>query len=133
MRPVVTYVAWSVCLSVGLYVTIVNPAKTDKLIETLFEILCEVGPKKHVLVGGPGPTCAMEISSGGRSNPSELIEMPFGVWTLVGPRKHGATWRIRLNRPCAAAMRPFCQITLTTRYVLVLHFGDSTSCMNLHQ
>jgi len=24
-----------------------------------------------------------------------------------------ATWRIRLNRPCAAAMRP-CQITLTT-------------------
>ena len=26
----------------------------------------------------------------------------------------GATWRIRLNRPCAAAMRSFCQITLTT-------------------
>jgi len=26
----------------------------------------------------------------------------------------GVTWRIRLNRPCAAAMRPFCQITLTT-------------------
>jgi len=25
-----------------------------------------------------------------------------------------ASWRIRLNRPCAAAMRPFCQITLTT-------------------
>ena len=27
---------------------------------------------------------------------------------------HGATWRISLNRPCAAAIRPFCQITLTT-------------------
>jgi len=47
--------------------------------------------------------------------------MPFGLWTLVGPRKHildggyiGATWGIRLNRPCAAAMLPFCQITLTT-------------------
>jgi len=26
----------------------------------------------------------------------------------------GATWRMRLNRPCAAAMRSFCQITLTT-------------------
>jgi len=26
----------------------------------------------------------------------------------------GATWRIRLNRPCATAMRPFWRITLTT-------------------
>jgi len=25
-----------------------------------------------------------------------------------------ATWRIRLNHPCAAAMQPFCHITLTT-------------------
>jgi len=56
---------------------------------------------------------------------AEPIEMPFGVWTRVGPRKHmldgvhiGATWRIRLNRPCAAAMWPFCQITLTTCDVL---------------
>jgi len=44
--------------------------------------------------------------------------MPFGMWTRVGPAKRvldgvhvGATWRIRLNRPCAAAMRPFCQIS----------------------
>jgi len=48
---------------------------------------------------------------------AELIEMPFGMWTRVGPRKHvlvevhtGATQRIPLYRPCAAAMRPFCQI-----------------------
>jgi len=27
-----------------------------------------------------------------------------------------ATWRIRLNHPCVAAMRPFCQMTLTTRF-----------------
>ena len=47
--------------------------------------------------------------------------MPFGIWTLVGPGKHvfdvvpvGATWRTRLNRPCAAAMRPFYRVTLTT-------------------
>jgi len=35
----------------------------------------------------------------------------------VGPRNHvldgvhiGATWRIRLNRPCAAAMRPYVKL-----------------------
>jgi len=52
------------------------------------------------------------------------IEMPFGVWTRVGPRKHeltgimgvhiDATWRIQLNHLCAETMRPFCQITLNT-------------------
>jgi len=31
----------------------------------------------------------------------------------------GATWRICENRPCAAAMRPFCKITLTTCYNFV--------------
>ena len=52
----------------------------------------------------------------GRSavNPAETaepIEMPFWLWTQVGPRKHvlggvhtGATWRIPLNRPRAAAI-----------------------------
>jgi len=51
----------------------------------------------------------------------KLIEMPFGLWTRVGLRKHvlggvqtGATRRIPLNRPCAAMMRPFCLITLTS-------------------
>jgi len=43
---------------------------------------------------------------------AEPIEMPFGMWTWMGPTKHvlhgvhiGATWRIRLNRSRAAAMR----------------------------
>jgi len=43
------------------------------------------------------------------------------VVDFVGRRKHvlggvhtGATWRIPLNHPCAAAMQPFCQIALTT-------------------
>ena len=41
-------------------------------------------------------------------NMAERIEMPFGLWTRVGPRRHilggvhtGATWRIPVNRPCA--------------------------------
>jgi len=50
----------------------------------------------------------------------EFSPQNFGVLVLRNP-KHprplvhiGATWQIRLNRLCAAAMRPFCQITLTT-------------------
>ena len=48
---------------------------------------------------------------------AEPIEMPFSVWTRVGPMKHvfdgvhiGATWRIQLNRPCAAAMRLYVKL-----------------------
>jgi len=49
---------------------------------------------------------------------AEVIEMPFRLWTRVGgPWKHvlggvriGATWRIPLNRPCAAAMRLFVKL-----------------------
>jgi len=54
---------------------------------------------------------------------AEPIDIPFGLWSLVGPMKHvlgeahtGTNWRTRLNRQCAAAMRTFCQITLTTCY-----------------
>jgi len=52
---------------------------------------------------------------------AEPIEMPFALWSLMGPRKYvllwvhiGTTWQIRLNRPFAAVMRSFCQISLTT-------------------
>jgi len=45
------------------------------------------------------------------------------LWSRMGPRSMcytglqiGATWRIRLNRLSAAAMRHFCQITLTACY-----------------
>ena len=62
---------------------------------------------------------------------AEPINLSFGLWTRVGWRKHkfnrirqvgqcalpcghiGASWRIRLNRPSAVAMRS-CQIPLTT-------------------
>ena len=48
---------------------------------------------------------------------AEAIEMLFGIWTRVDPRKHvlggvhtGTSWRIPLNRPCAAAMRPVVKL-----------------------
>ena len=48
---------------------------------------------------------------------AESIDVPFGMWTRVGARKHvldglhiGANWRIRLNRLCAAAMRPYVKL-----------------------
>jgi len=54
---------------------------------------------------------------------AEPIEMPFWDVDLGGPKKHvlggvhiGANLRTRLNHTCATAMRPFCQITLTTCY-----------------
>jgi len=54
---------------------------------------------------------------------AEPIEIPFCLRTQASTRKHvldrGAHWRNmanRLNRQCAAMMRPFCQITLTTFY-----------------
>ena len=62
---------------------------------------------------------------------AEAVEMLFGVWTHMGPRKHlldgvyiGATWRIRLNHPCEVAMQPFCQITLTTCYLVDMFVFD---------
>jgi len=48
---------------------------------------------------------------------AEPIEMLFGLWTQVGPRKHvlgrvhtDATCLIPVNRPCAAAMRPYVEL-----------------------
>jgi len=48
---------------------------------------------------------------------AEPIEMQFGMLSGVDPGNHaldgvniGATWPIRLNRPCAAAMRSCVKI-----------------------
>jgi len=48
---------------------------------------------------------------------AEPIEMPFGLWNQIGPRKHvlgavrtGATRQIPLNRPCAEVMQPFVKL-----------------------
>jgi len=49
---------------------------------------------------------------------AELIKMPFGMMSRVGPKESyirwvriGTTWHTWLNRPCVAVMPPFCQIT----------------------
>jgi len=48
---------------------------------------------------------------------AEPTENPFEMWTPVEPRKGtldgvyiGATWRIRLNWPCAAAIRSYAKL-----------------------
>ena len=48
---------------------------------------------------------------------AETIKISFALWTRVDPVKHvsdgvhiDATWRIQLNCPCAAAMRPYVQL-----------------------
>jgi len=89
MQPTVTDgVAWSVCLSVGLTVTVFSPAKS-----------------------------------------TELIEMQFGLWTRVRPSKHvldgvhnGATWQIRLNYTCAAAMQPYIK-SLWPLVIITIHYS----------
>ena len=65
MRPTVTNrVAWSVGLSVSLSVTLVSPAKTAPLIKMLFGLRTRVGPRNHVLDGGPDPLMGMDNFEG---------------------------------------------------------------------
>ena len=55
---------------------------------------------------------------------AEPIEMPFDVWTRVGPSKHVLDGvQLRLNRPRAVATRTFCQITMITfSFLLFLRY-----------
>jgi len=74
-------------LSVGLSVTIVNPAKTAEPIEIPLGLWTRVGgPRNHVLERDPDP--------------------PWEVAILRG--KGRPVVKYRDYRPCAAAMRPFC-------------------------
>ena len=68
---------------------------------------------------------------------AEPINISFGMWNRAGRGKHGldwvhicATWRIRLNPPRAAAMRPFRQITLTHLYLLSPLYGEQKKSRN---
>jgi len=100
-----------------------------------------MGLRNHVLDGGPYPSCEEAIFRGNINMPrcawwhsavscakmAKQIEITIWLWTRVHWRKHvlhgghiGAIWRIRLNRPYAAAMQP-CQITLTTYYRIILN------------
>ena len=92
------------------------------------------GPKERRIGWCPDPACDRErvLLRGkgtahckvlGRSavscaNTAEPIEIPFGVLSGVGPGKHVidhgmhivAIWRIRLNRLCASATRPYVKL-----------------------
>jgi len=107
-----------------------------------FGLKIRVGPRNHALDWGLRPLHMQRCNFFGEgtypgmfndtavscAKMAEPIKIPFGLWTWVVPRKHvlggvhiGATWRIPLNRRCAAAMRPFCQITSTTCWCFVSH------------
>jgi len=48
-------VCLSVCLLVGLSVTVMRPAKRTEPIEMPFGLWTQVAPKNHILDGGPDP------------------------------------------------------------------------------
>ena len=98
MRYVVTdRVAWSV----GLSVTLVSPAKTAQPIDMPLWLRTRMCPRNHILDGiqifpyegaifreKDMPDHAQRHSSVSCARTAEPIEMPFGLWTTVGPGKH---------------------------------------------
>jgi len=120
-------------------VTLVSPAKTAKPIEMPFRLWARMGPRNRVLGGGPEVLrdVAMATNFGTKiamtgfmwTIATRLLVME-GVWVvgqqnadIADGRCHGnhfwlsiywvyigATWRIRLNHPCAAAMRPHVKL-----------------------
>jgi len=57
-------VCLSICLFDGLSVTLVSPAKMAAPIEMPFGLRTRVGPRNHVLDGGPDPPCEVAILRG---------------------------------------------------------------------
>jgi len=132
MRPIVTdRIAWSVCRSV----TVVSPAKTawprcclgwglGWAQGPMYQMAVQTAPwQKAIFRRKDMPRHARWYPAVSCAKMAEPIEMLFGLWTHVSPRKHilggvhtGATWRTPLNRSCAVVKWPFCQITLTTYY-----------------
>jgi len=105
---------WSVCRSICHFR---KPCKTAEPIEMPFGVWSGLGwARKMGNFEEEGATrCKVsKLSAVNCAKTAEPIEMPFGVSTRVGRRKQvvdgvciGATWRIRLNHPCAAAMGPY--------------------------
>jgi len=109
-------------------VTVISPVKWLNRLRMPFGMWTWVGPGNHVLIGVQIPPCRGVIS-GGKKRPAVKYRIlcrelwrngwlvVIGIGTWVDPRKHywmgvhtGATWPIRLNRPCAAAMRPYVKL-----------------------
>ena len=73
--------------------TLVSPAKTAALIEMPFGLRTRVGPRNHVLDGGPDPPMGRATFEGEKGPPivkyrdtvvpctktAEAIKMPFGL------------------------------------------------------
>jgi len=97
MRPIVTdRVVWSVALSVGLSVTLVSPAKTAEPMEIPFALwAARMGRRNNVLDRGPEVLRDVAMAT--------IFGFVYGLYI-------GDTWRIRLNRPCAAVMQPYVKL-----------------------
>jgi len=124
----------SVCRSA----TVLSPAKTAEPIEMPFGLRTRVGPGNHdcirwgsrspwqgAILGREESTVSTGTFCCELCKAAERVDLPFGLWTRAGRRKHrfnrirqvaptcphrkhsGATWRIRLSRPSAAAMRSY--------------------------
>jgi len=86
----------------------------------------QIPPWKGAILRGKGAAhCKVYwLSVVSCARTAEPIEMPFGIWTRVGPRKHGlgkgADWRHLANATEPSMYggdAACCQITLTTRFV----------------
>ena len=98
MQPVVTdQVAWFVCRSVCLYVTLVIPAETAEKTKMPFGLRTQVGLGNHVFT-------IWVVDSGGQRK-HKFNRICQGL-PMCPQRGHiGATWRIRLNHLSAAVIR----------------------------
>jgi len=142
MRPIVTdQLAWSVGLSVGLSVclsvTLVIPAKTAATIEMSFGLGTRVGPRNHVLDGGPDlpwegkfwgrkrrPIVkyrdTLQSSVQKRLNRSRCR---FGLWAWMGPRNHV------LDRSPAVLRDVAMATTFGTQFAITGFVGYNFGCL----
>jgi len=123
MRPTVTdRVAWSVGLSVGLSVTVVSPARTTEPIgwaqETMYWMGGPDSPWEAAILREAAHYKVYGHSAVSCAKAAKPIEMPFGIWTGLGPGKHvGAHWRNLTNtteQSTCGSDAACCQIILNT-------------------
>jgi len=85
MRPIVTdLVAWSVGLSVRLFVTLVSPAKTAAPIEMPFWLRTRVGSRKDVLDGVQIPMGMGNFEVG---NGRPIVKYVDTLWSSVQKKR----------------------------------------------
>jgi len=128
--PAVTWVVVVAAAAAAASVAVIcAKTKTAEPIEMRFGLRTRVGPENDVLDGGPDLPVERGNFGGERgahskiyaiscAKTAELIDLSFGLWTRVGPRKHRFN-RIRqvalmcpilLNRLSAAVMRSYVNL-----------------------